>query len=103
MLKFNTSFLNITRSISRVLNLPVFYKDLVESWYDCKEIDGSLHSGDVLWLNENITYKDKTLFLEHWVKKGFLYVEDFLHENQLLSRHELTTRLGIRPDFVLNY
>ena len=103
LLKFNTSFLNITRSISRVLNLPVFYKDLVESWYDCKEIDGSLHSGDVFWLNENITYKGKTLFLEHWVKKGFLYVEDFLHENQLLSRHELTTRLGIRPDFVLNY
>lgn len=103
ILRFNTSISNVYRHIPGLSKLPIFYDALLKAWYETKRIDDTVQSNDVFWLNDNILYKRKTLFFKKWLENDYVFVEDFVQNNALLSEIQVVHRLRQLPDFILKY
>jgi hypothetical protein len=103
LLKFNTTSEDIATNIPSVKALPIYYQTMVVSWYQCKKIDRELQSHDVIWLNDSIKYKSKTLFFDKWIKRDIVYVEDVTTGESLLPHEDLAALSGNHPDFMLKF
>ncbi len=102
LLKFNTTFAKLTKNID-ISRLPIFYREVLSAWYECKQVDDSLQSHDVIWLNENIKYKGNALYFKTWIRRGLVYIEDCVRDGALIHQEELNRKIGPTPDFFLKY
>ena len=78
--------LSCNYSISKLpVKLSKFYQQALLSWKLCHTHNFSPHK-TIIWNNENITVRSKSIFRVNWVNKGFIYINDLYdREGNLLS------------------
>ena len=79
ILQCNYNFKNLLR-----LDLPQFYKDVLETWqtlqlHEPKEANDI--KKELIWNNQFITIDDKSFFFNSWHKSGVNQIADLLDEN----------------------
>ena len=83
-----------------------FWKNVVEHWIE-KNIhtdpcDGN-YVNEPLFNNKNITYKQKVLFIDQYIKRNVLYVKDICTNNRLMTFQEFVETHGNYPKALLDY
>jgi len=73
--------------------IPPYYADIIKAWYACKgrtHIDTTGNSArvireQIIWGNQNITYKGKKLWFKAWINSNVIYVNDIFDENGVFN------------------
>jgi hypothetical protein len=83
-----------------IINLPLFYKDLILFWSDLKKDIEPNNAQDIcnefLWFNPFITIDEQSIFYKKWYQQGIKYVADILESNgRLLMDNEIKVKFEI--------
>ena len=84
-----------------------FYKDVFEAFTLCKDLKPKNYSnffGEIVWLNDLFTWKDRVLYFNSWIKSGFLYVKDFYDdEGNFITEQQTLQKLKDRKNWIQEY
>ena len=85
----------------------LFWKRVLESWTSLNLNDShtglGVHSGDPIFNNPKIRYKNKVLFMPQLIKRGAFLVKDITREGAILPAHEIERKYGSYPGIILDY
>ncbi len=74
-----------------VFKLPIklskFYQQALFAWKLCYSHNFSPHK-TIIWNNEDITVRNKSIFKQDWVDKGILFVSDLFDNDGVLLSYE---------------
>jgi hypothetical protein len=78
-------------------NFPLFYKEMLVFFNECKKINTLDYLNDVLkeplWSNNKVLFKNKPIFIKSWLKSGLRYVNDIIDENGIKPIEWFTDKL----------
>lgn len=95
---------SITRYEEFKLNsLPVFYKEVLVAFNECKDISLTNFANQNIWFNKNICFKGKSLFFSSWTKGGLLLVKDLFSENGFKTINDIKGCLASTNNFLCEY
>ena len=92
-----------------IQNLPLFYKEILTSYNECKKIQNVKSMSlefflcQPLWNNRFITFQGKTLYFHSWIKSGFKYVYDIVDVNGFKSPEWFLTNLKNKTNWICQY
>ena len=87
----------------------LFWADVIKTWFS---LAGSILNGPVttveilsqpLFLNSNIKYKNKPLYVKPFVSGKVLFVVDLLQHKQLMNMNEIKQKINIYPALIFDY
>ena len=84
--------------------LPVYYEQLVRAWYSCKqkkapEVNTRTISEQIIWGNDNVRYKGRTLWFKHWIDCGIMHVNDIFNDNGLF-RNDVINKIKDKRNII---
>ena len=93
---------------SKIYKLPMFYRNLIKTWFltKCSQNIDQVETWEnqVIWNNECITNRGKTLYFNEFAKKGIIYVSDLYNKNrEFKSMEELKCKFKNDGSYVLKY
>jgi len=70
--------------IMESFTMPGYYEQIVKAWYCCKQkkqtdVNTRLIREQIIWSNNNIRYKGKTLWFSNWIESNILFVNDIFN------------------------
>jgi hypothetical protein len=92
----------------RPKDFPLFYWQILENWFDIKNITESIDTPPVvrrqcLWFNENIMVNKEKLKWNEWIDKGINIIHDILNQNgEFLSINQIEQKYNYKCD-VMKY
>lgn len=100
-----------TKDCPILMALPEYIRYIILSFNKCKASVGwqrkkYLNSvmSSLVWGNENIKDKNKTLWYKEWIKAGFRYVKDFYDENgNFIKPENVYQRLSDKRNWICEY
>ena len=97
-------FINCSYRIEDIpSNLPRFYKQMLEIWYQIKKECKSNLNKQSLWFNEHILCNKKTLFYKDFYAKNMIYITDIISENRFMSFEEAKHKFNLNNGDFLQY
>ncbi len=92
------------------LAIPVYYKNVLESWYMCKKRYYSMHQVDIkdqslrLFGNSNFHLNGKVLSFNNWARSGIKYVSDVIDEHgNWISENTLLRNLNDQRNWMIEF
>ena len=83
--------LDSTKSLNYLKKIPECYREVVECW----NLSGGGQTKSpvtfidfrkqIIWGNKYITFENKSIVFENWIKSDLIYVNDILDSTQILS------------------
>ena len=85
--------------------LPVFYKNVLDSFNEFKTLYGYEQSQDiVLFNNKDILVDGKPVYINEWFKKGVISIKDLLkNDGNFLIFREFSEKYGCQTKFLQYY
>lgn len=85
--------------------LPVFYKNILDSFNELKTLYGYDQSQDiVLFNNKDILVDGKPVYINEWFKKGVVSIKDLLkNDGNFLTFKEFSDKYGCQTNFLQYY
>jgi hypothetical protein len=91
-----------------LMNLPLFYKDLIQFWSELKKNIEPENAQDVcneyIWFNSHITINGSSIFYKKWYVKGVKHVADIIdHNGMFLMDDAMKAKFKIDFNFMEYY
>ena len=97
-------------SFNVIKRIPKFYQQVFTSYKSCKRIKPINKMTKIemlsqpIWGNEYFKSKDKCLFLENWLKSGFIHVKDLFDTNgNFITEEALQEKLKDKHNWISEF
>ena len=76
------------------LNLPPFYKEVLNAWFSLKAEPKTIEEvqREILWNNKYVKIDEKSLFNKKLYENGLIYINDLLEDNGNIVSYEMLTQ-----------
>ena len=78
---------------------------LESKWWRSNKITCHIHSYQkkIIWGNKHITFENKPIVFENWIKSDLIYVNDILDSTKTLSSKFLLEKLKFKSNWIAEF
>ena len=101
--------LDSTKSLNYLKKIPEFYREVVKYW----NLSGGGQTKlpvtfidirkQIIWGNKHITFENKPIVLENWIKSDLIYVNDILDSTKTLSSKLILEKLKFKSNWIAEF
>ena len=85
--------------------LPPFYRQVVLTWHELGggKTDFVRQRQEIIWCNKNYKLNNSTLFFEHWIRSGLIYVNDLCENSEYVASDILLRKLSDKRNWMSEF
>jgi hypothetical protein len=101
--------LDSTKSLKYLNKIPEFYREVVKCW----NLSGGGQTKSpvtfidirkqIIWGNKHITFENKPIVFENWIKSDLIYVNDILDATKTLSSKFILEKLKFKSNWIAEF
>jgi hypothetical protein len=101
--------LDSTNSLNYLKKISEFYREVVKCWN--LSAGGQTKSSitfieirkQIIWGNKHITFENKPIVFENWIKNNLIYVNDILDATKTLSSKFILEKLKFESNWIAEF
>ena len=91
-----------------IVNVPIFYREVVTAYNKCKLQNTLSSPGDILmqplWGNINLTINRKCLYFKQWSCQNIFYIKDVVNcDGSFLTEYQIKQKLQETRNWIAEY
>ena len=88
-----------------LIHTPTFYKNVIKCWHKAHTLYNKPTSineirNEIIWGNRYILCNKTCLFMQNWIKSGFIFIDDICDPNGFLPTKTIQDRLNIKNNYL---
>ena len=101
--------LDSTKSLNYLKKIPEFYGEVVKCW----NLSGGGQTKSpvtfidirkqIIWGNKHITFENKPIVFENWIKSDLIYVKDILDSTKTVSSKFILEKLKLKSNWIAEF
>ena len=82
-----------------------FWRKVLEVWIENNKVtdEESNMLSEVIWNNDKVQYRGRTVLFQDWIKSGIIYLKDMVEYGQIMSYNRVLEIVGESPGRLLEY